>query len=138
MQLISVFLAAAFFGLALLHLYWAAGGKWGIKHALPAIDGAPLFKPGPLATALVAVVLAGFAIVSLLLGFESIGIPALQPYATFLGFAIGGVLVLRAIGDFRYVGFFKKVRGSGFSVYDSRLYSPFCLIAGGLFFLLAA
>ncbi len=138
MQLISVILAVVFFGLALLHLYWVAGGNRGLRYALPAIDGRPIFNPGPIGTALVALFLAGFAVVALLLGFGNDAFPALQPYAALLGFAIGAVLVLRAIGEFRYVGIFKRVRGGVFAVYDSWLYSPFCLIVGGLFIVLAA
>ncbi|KRE83053.1 hypothetical protein ASG89_13045 [Paenibacillus sp. Soil766] len=36
-------------------------------------------------------------------------------------------LVLRAIGDFKYLGFFKKVKHTSFSYYDTRFYSPLCL-----------
>lgn len=43
---------------------------------------------------------------------------------------VGVVLVARAIGDFRYVGFFKRVRGSRFATLDSLLFSPFCLTLG--------
>lgn len=32
------------------------------------------------------------------------------PCAEFFGFAVGGVLVLRAVGEFRYVGFFRHKR----------------------------
>lgn len=63
---------------------------------------------------------------------------ALIPYAALLGFAVGGVLVLRAVGEFKYVGFFKRVKGSKFATYDSWLFSPFCLLAGGAFLALAA
>jgi Protein of unknown function (DUF3995) len=34
---------------------------------------------------------------------------------------------LRAIGDFRYVGFFKKVKQTVFARLDSKYYSPLCL-----------
>lgn len=35
--------------------------------------------------------------------------------------------LLRSIGDFRYVGFFKRARGSRFAELDTRFYSPLCL-----------
>lgn len=43
---------------------------------------------------------------------------------------LGAVFVLRSIGDFRLVGFFKSVRGTGFAAWDTRLYSPLCLLLG--------
>ena len=43
---------------------------------------------------------------------------------------VGVVLLARAVGDFRYVGFFKRVRGSRFATLDSRYFSPLCLILG--------
>lgn len=36
----------------------------------------------------------------------------------------------RAIGDFRYVGFFKRIRGSRFAALDSAAYSPICFLLG--------
>ena len=33
---------------------------------------------------------------------------------------------LRAIGDFRYVGFFNRVRDTGFARLDTLAYSPLC------------
>jgi len=41
--------------------------------------------------------------------------------------ALALVLLLRAIGDFRLVGFFKRIRGSRFARLDTVLYSPLCL-----------
>ncbi|WP_370693317.1 DUF3995 domain-containing protein [Oceanobacter sp. 4_MG-2023] len=63
---------------------------------------------------------------------------AITPYDVLLDFAVGGVLVLRAVGKFKSVGFFKRVNGSKFATYDSRLFSPFCLLAGRAFLVLAA
>ena len=34
----------------------------------------------------------------------------------------------RGIGDFRYVGFFKRVKGSLFATRDTYLYSPLCMV----------
>ena len=44
--------------------------------------------------------------------------------------AIGGIFLLRAVGDFRYVGFFKKVKNTAFARNDTRYYSPLCLLLG--------
>ena len=138
MEIIAIILLTPFVGLAALHLYWALGGTFGMSAVLPEIDGAPVFRPGAAATIAVAFVLTGFALIAFVLGFGASYAPALAPYAVFLGFAVGGVLLLRAVGEFKYVGFFKRVKGSKFAAYDSWLFSPFCLLAGGAFLALAA
>jgi hypothetical protein len=43
---------------------------------------------------------------------------------------IAGIFVVRAIGDFNYVGFFKKMRNTPFGQNDTRYYSPICLVIG--------
>ena len=37
------------------------------------------------------------------------------------------VFLVRSVGDFRYVGFFKHVVGTPFARLDTLLYSPLCL-----------
>lgn len=45
-------------------------------------------------------------------------------------------MLLRGVGEFRYVGLFKRVKGSRFARNDTRFYSPLCLmLAAGLFYL---
>lgn len=43
---------------------------------------------------------------------------------------ISAVFIARAIGEFKYVGFFRKVRHTKFAKNDQRLYSPLCLAIG--------
>ncbi len=45
-----------------------------------------------------------------------------------LSVALALGLLARAVGDFKYVGFFKKLRDSRFATLDSWLYSPLCLL----------
>ncbi|MCB2218574.1 DUF3995 domain-containing protein [Desulfofustis glycolicus] len=137
METLAVMLAVSFVGLAALHLYWAFGGTFGMSAALPQVDGAPLFTPRLVGTVALAFLFAGFALIALVLGFGAGSASVIVPCAEFFGFAVGGVLVLRAVGEFRYVGFFKRVKGSKFAVYDTWLFSPFCLLAGGAFLALA-
>ena len=40
------------------------------------------------------------------------------------------VLLLRAVGDFRLVGFFKKITGSRFARLDTLVFSPLCVVLG--------
>jgi hypothetical protein len=117
--------AAMFALLALLHFYWAVRGVSSNSAAIPEINGAPAFRPGKAATAAVGVVLLGTAAIVLL---------AVTPLVA----GAAAVMILRAIGDFRLVGFFKRVRGSRFARMDTRLYSPLCLALGAALAVLAA
>jgi hypothetical protein len=44
--------------------------------------------------------------------------------------AVALALLARAVGDFRLVGFFKRVKDSVFARMDSRVYSPLCVLLG--------
>ncbi|WP_205190355.1 DUF3995 domain-containing protein, partial [Burkholderia sp. LMG 13014] len=45
---------------------------------------------------------------------------------TFAVVALALIFAVRAVGDFRYVGFFKRIRGSRFARMDTLYYSPLC------------
>ena len=126
---------------ALIHVYWAAGGRWAADAAVPrhaaAKGGAALFQPSPLITLAVAVVLVGVAaLASLVHSNAAIGMPWF--WARSLLAVCGGGFVLRAIGDFRYVGFFKRVTDSRFAYWDTRVFSPLILLIGLACLLIAA
>ena len=110
--------------LAAVHVYWATGGERFAEGAVPTRinperDGTALFAPGPLSTLGVAAGLTGAAIVVSRAGFarSQRGLANLVAIAFFL----------RAVGEFRYVGFTKRVRGTEFSRRDDLFYSPLCL-----------
>jgi hypothetical protein len=113
---------------AAVHLCWAAGGKAGKTAAIPTADGQAVIKPSALSTAMVAAALcAAAALVALRIGW--LALPGLAGDGIFVGIAIwllAAVFALRAIGDFRYVGFFKRVRDNGFARLDTLAYSPLC------------
>jgi hypothetical protein len=109
--------AAIFAFLGLLHFYWALRGGSGSSAAIPEIDGVPAFTPSKAATVAVGLVLLFTAAIVLL-------------RVELLMAGAAAVLVLRAIGDFRLVGFFKRVRGSRFARLDTLVYSPLCLALG--------
>ena len=130
MQIISIALIGSFITIAVLHIFWALGFKFDIRNMVPVVNGEPVFTPGPIGTFIVAVVLFGFAGVSLALGFSN-KVPVNYLKAIKItGFAIGIILLVRAVGDFKYAGFFKRIKDSNFAKYDYWLYSPFCLISG--------
>jgi hypothetical protein len=119
--------AAVFLLLAMLHLYWMIGGSWGYHAAIPTDgNGRKLFRPGPIATFAVALGLTLFALVNILFaGLLPSALP--KEYLRISLMIIAGVFLLRAIGDFRYVGFSKRFRKTRFAQMDSRIYSPLCL-----------
>jgi hypothetical protein len=114
-----------------LHVYWAAGGTWGATAAVPAREGKPLFRPGRAATVLVAILLfLGAALLAARLGVFGRPKPGWLLGAG--AWTLAGVFLARAIGDFRWVGFFKRHTGTRFAALDSAFYSPLCLaIAAG-------
>jgi hypothetical protein len=134
--LLPLLLLAAFALLSLLHGYWACGGAWGKAVAVPERDGRAIFTPSRLATWVVALGLAGCAlVVAALAGWLPfpLGAGALRA----LGYALTLLFLARAIGDFRLVGFFKRLRGTRFASLDARFYSPLCLgLALGVLWLL--
>jgi hypothetical protein len=134
---IAIILFLVFLFLASMHVYWALGGRWGGEAVIPSKDdNAKLFTPGPLPTLIVA---AGL----LLLGSIILVSAGLIPFAlpTWLGnyalWIIAAIFMLRAIGDFKYVGFFKKITKTRFARNDTRYYSPLCLVICTLTIILA-
>jgi Protein of unknown function (DUF3995) len=131
---VAITLVAIFSALALLHLYWAAGGRALKLAAIPEIDGRRAFAPS--ATGTVAVAFALFAaalLTAVASGLLSLPVPSLAIEVPV--FALALILFARAIGDFRLVGFFKRVHGSRFARLDTIVFSPLCLaLAGGVFF----
>jgi hypothetical protein len=114
--------------LAGMHLYWAAGGKAGKGAAVPSASGWPLMRPSVLGTAMVAV---GLCVMAALLALRIgwLNVPALPGNGVVIevgAWLIAAVFALRAIGDFRYVGFFKRIRDSRFARLDTLAYSPLC------------
>jgi hypothetical protein len=75
----------------------------------------------------------GVAIILLLLATINLGHGAwidLPVHARYLGYimiGIGSALLVRALGDRRWMGFFKRVRNTEFARRDTYLYSPLCL-----------
>ena len=124
--IIAGLLIAVFACLSLVHVYWLVGGRLGRLAAIPEVDGKPVFQPSTLATLVVVI---GLALCVLLIAGTA-GILALPLSQTVLAWITRGlavVLLLRAIGDFRLVGFFKRIRDTRFARLDTTVYSPLCL-----------
>ena len=109
--------------LALIHFYWALGGKFGLDKALPIdVEDNRLLNPSKFMTFVVGLILLGFSYVAykLYTGDES-------PMIVYAGYGLSILFFLRAIGDFNFVGLFKKVKNTEFSKYDTWIYIPLCL-----------
>ncbi|MFI5399795.1 MAG: DUF3995 domain-containing protein [SAR324 cluster bacterium] len=127
--------AMLFAAIGLLHVYWALGGTWGADVALPARGGLPgkparfTFHPTPFGTLVVAVLLFLAAVIVLgRAGLLSNAAPATHWIFVVGTWVLAALFLLRAIGEFRYVGFFKRVRETEFARWDTQLFSPLCLV----------
>lgn len=129
---LGLIVAAVFAGLSLLHLYWAAGGRLGSAVTVPTRAGYTnrrVINPSPRGTSLVAAAL----LVAMLVVLGRLGVwGASVPGWIFLWgtWGIALLFLLRAVGEFRYVGFFKSVRDTPFAYWDTWLFSPLCLFVG--------
>jgi hypothetical protein len=113
--------------LGLLHVYWACGGLAGKGAVVPERNGDRLLNPSRGMTLLVAACLwAGSACLLAQLGEIRAAVPPI--FVTGGVWVLAAVFLLRAVGDFRYVGFFKRVVQSRFAYWDTRVYSPLCLL----------
>lgn len=111
--------------IAIIHIYWAFGGNWGKQQAVPTTPtGVPLFAAGFVASFGVGAVL--FCFIALVNIENSDYIP--QKIYTSLRALVALIFLIRSIGDFKYVGFFKKVSNTNFARLDKKYYSPLCLI----------
>ena len=119
-----------FIMLAVVHFNWAIGGQWGFDSALPTEEnGKRVLNPKKRDSVIVGLALTAFALFYLLqtnvLSFE---LPAwIFEYG---GWIIPSIFILRAIGDFNYIGFFKKIRNTQFAKLDTKFYSPLCFAIG--------
>lgn len=134
--LISIIVFSVFIFLSGIHFYWALGGRWGSQSVFPTKDEHTKPQmPGAIPTFIVAFGLFAMGLFILLkAGFIPLSIPSwLNSYGLWI---LGGIFIVRAIGDFNYVGFFKKIKTTGFGKNDTKYYSPLCLLLGILIIIL--
>ena len=125
-----------FIAISLLHFYWAFGGKWGAKAAIPERFHKYAFKAtGKLAAApfiptiIVALGLLIFATITYSHS-GNIELPIAAKYIGWATWAMAFIFTARAIGNFSYVGFFKTDKEGLFAEKDSQIFSPLCLYLG--------
>jgi len=123
--------------ISLLHIYWAFGGRWGSAAAIPVREGEhkPAFTPRKWGTLLVAILIFMASVVLVvqggyLQGYQANGLSKIGSVVCAF------VFIIRAVGDFKYVGFLKKIKHSQFARYDTWFYSPLCLFFGIVYIIL--
>lgn len=129
--LCAILLIIIFFLIAVLHFYWAVGGRWGSDAAAPTNEqGQKFLNTGTIPSILVGIGLLLFA------SYYALPLTTFQriPAGVFrvMGWIIPAIFLIRAIGDFRYVGLMKKLKTSYFAVQDTKYFTPICLLIAGL------
>lgn len=128
--LFAYLLALIFFTLSTIHFYWAFGGKWGAASAIPTKENnEPVMKPRTFETLIVAIGLMGFGFF-VLIKSSVIQFRIPEWFMNYGLWIVAAIFLLRAVGEFRYVGFFKKIKGTHFAEMDTKFFSPLCLIIG--------
>jgi hypothetical protein len=135
---LSIINALIFMAIAALHFYWAMGGHKWADAVLPEMPGnaKKLFMPSKLIT---------LAVASGLLFFAFISLGAVSLFSSFLtgdffvygNAVVGFIFLLRAIGDFRYAGFFRKVKDTLFAKNDAKYFTPLCIVISLIAFLIS-
>jgi len=136
---VAYLLLSVFVALTLLHVYWACGGRRGWNAALPERPAptAPDFTsarvkaltPSHAATLAVA---GALALTGLLVSLRAgLFAPPLRHWALTTTLTIAAlVFLVRAVGDFHWVGLFKQASDSTFAHWDTAVYSPLCFALG--------
>ena len=128
--ILSIILFLIFIILGGFHFYWFLGGIWAIEKVIPSKGNVASTLAIPkFATLIVGLVLILFGFMYLIKpGFINVPIPIwLLNYGFWI---VPSIFILRAIGEFNYVGFFKKITNTEFAKTDSKLFSPLCLAIG--------
>ncbi|SEK04015.1 DUF3995 domain-containing protein [Paenibacillus polymyxa] len=129
LELLTWAVGGILFILSGMHVYWVFGGQKGAKAAIPSTGTDLLFKPSKIGTSIVAFLLALAAWFVLQLG----GVAPFRFFHSFYSYGAGllsSLFILRSIGDFKWVGFFKRKKGTVFAKWDTVLYSPLCFLLG--------
>jgi hypothetical protein len=128
--IVALALIAVFVALAVLHVSWAFGARWGADVAIPTVGGRPAFQPGRAGTLAVALLLVVAAGTIAARSWAVAGGESVAPLARVGVWTLCAVFGLRAVGNFGTFGFFKTVRDTTFARYDTLLFSPLCLALG--------
>jgi len=130
--ILSIILFLTFTVLADFHVYWLFGGDWGLDRVFPTKENesSTVVTIPKFATLLVALGLFLFGLLYLLKSGLVIMFAQIPSWLGYAYWFIPIIFILRAIGEFKYVGFFKKVKHTKFAEADTKVFSPLCLGIG--------
>jgi hypothetical protein len=126
--IIGIVLFSIFLFLSMLHIYWGLGGKWAASAAVPTKENnEKIMNPKLFECFVVAFGLLAFGLFILIKSqILSFDLPNwLMKYGLWF---LSIVFIIRAIGEFKYIGFFKKIKTTKFGQLDTKYYSPLCLV----------
>lgn len=125
--ILALLISLIFLVLSLIHFNWALGSKWGITKAIPTDNtGKKVMHPDAKASTVVGFGLLFFSFYYVT-HFIHLDLPG---WTSYIGWVISAIFILRSIGDFKYFGFFKRIKETEFSEMDTKLYVPLCLMIG--------
>ena len=108
------------------------GGTFGFAESLPTKEnGERVLNPKRIDSAIVGIGLAAFGIFYLIKP-ELIAYTLPEWVLKYASWIIPIIFIIRAIGDFKYVGFFKSIKSTDFGKLDTKLFSPLCLLLATL------
>ena len=127
---LSILLSLILITLGVIHFNWVIGGTFGFATSLPTKEsGERVLNPKKIDSAIVGIVL-------ILFGFFYVLTSGLIDYdlpewiVKYGGWIISIIFILRAVGEFKYIGFFKSVKKTDFGKLDTKFFSPLCLLIG--------
>ena len=129
-MILSFLLSLILIGLGIIHFNWVVGGKYGFAESMPTKEnGERVLNPKKIDSAIVGLGLTAFGLFYV---FKSGIITNYLPdwITEYGGWIIPSIFILRAIGEFKYVGFFKRIKRTNFGRLDTKYFSPLCLIIG--------
>ncbi|MCW5516938.1 DUF3995 domain-containing protein [Muriicola sp. Z0-33] len=131
-MILPILLSLILLGLGIIHFYWAIGGKIAFSNSLPTKEnGKKVLNPKKIDIAIVGFGLTIFGIFYIIKsGLIDCNLPELL--IKYAGWIIPSIFLLRTIGEFKYVGVFKRIKKTEFGMKDTKLYTPLCLLIGVL------
>ena len=129
-MILSILLSIILVGLGIIHFYWVVGGKFGFAESLPTNEnGKRVLNPNKFETAIVRIGLTAFGVFYFIKsGLMEFNLPEwIMNYGSWI---IPILFMLRAIGEFKYIGLFKSVKTTDFGKLDTKFFSPLCLAIG--------
>jgi len=133
MQTITIAIIIILIIIGLFHIYWAIGGTVGLDKALPTKNGTLLIKPSKILTLIIGISLIIFATIAYLLQYSNVN----SSYLINSGWILSFIFIIRSIGEFNTVGFFKKIKNTTFAKYDTKYFSPISMSLGIVFAILS-